>query len=503
MVGVTLLLIAGAAAAMLSVQHLRERPVNLRPHTARLAEEISGVLADYYVPEDAIERTPGVLLRDARSFWDLFRFRVDVPEDLNAEGLRHALRDTILKRYGAVLRAYENPEGGAVHFALGGRVFAEVVFHAPTPPPRVQVFLVPESLRVAEELPRLLATLGVPRDCCVPLGVLDREDDRAVWTLTRLEVTLPDGLSPAEVEAGIPKRLAEYNVHTRLVYRDAGAVLSVLSGDREFVEIVFPYHAASDIPNSSPVAGLPEPNDLPLESNGAADAANGPGENQPASLTQLRVAIILDDGGYGGPATEALWALDPNLTLAILPNTPLAEETATQAAALGFEVMLHMPMEIGGNARAFPGQINTDMDAGQIRALTEAALEQIPGVVGVNNHTGGKFTADAEAMRAFLEVIQEYGLYFIDSRTTASSVAYTEARALGVPCAARHVFLDNQPDREYIRGQFEQLIAVVKKRGEAVAIGHFRKETVAVLADMIPELEKEGIELVPASEIVR
>lgn len=498
--GATLLLAAAALAASLTIYHLRSRPVNLRPHTSQLADEIQSILQGHYVPEDAIDRAPGVLLSDEQSSWYLFRFRVHVPPDLNADGLREVLRDSVLREHETVVQTYENPEADAINLALAGRVFAEVIFLSEAPPAAMQADLRATCLRIAEDVQRIIVAMGTPQEQYVPLGVADREDAEARWLFVRVEATLPPGLFPKDVEARILRDMADRDVGTRLADTEAGTVLYVACAEKECLEVLFPRAPQEPASTSSDLPGL---HDLPMESNGAAEVLAPAQEPAPETLPQLRVAIILDDGGYGGASTEAIWALDPGLTLAILPNTPFAEATATKAVALGFEVMLHMPMETHGDIPAFPGQIETTMDAAQIRTLTEAALDQVPGAVGVNNHTGGKFTADAAAMRAFLEVIQEFGLYFIDSRTTASSVAIAEARALGIPCAARQVFLDNRLDREYIRGQFAQLIDVVKKRGEAVAIGHFRRDTVAVLEEVLPDLEGENILLVHASELAR
>jgi polysaccharide deacetylase 2 family uncharacterized protein YibQ len=250
---------------------------------------------------------------------------------------------------------------------------------------------------------------------------------------------------------------------------------------------------------------VPAPDTLPLESNGIEEdraALLHPVPPMPRA-GPAKVAIILDDGGYGGAVTEEALALDSRLTLAILPYTPHAERTARDAASLGFEVMLHMPMQANGNpARPFPGELNTGMDKETIQELVGKALEAVPSAAGLNNHPGGHFTSDAAAMAQFLEVLQDTGLYFVDSRTIHTSVAYDAAREAGVPAAERHVFLDNKTDHDYIRGQVAELIARAKARGAAIGIGHFRKDTVAVLADVLPKLEEEGVVLVHVSELV-
>jgi polysaccharide deacetylase 2 family uncharacterized protein YibQ len=246
---------------------------------------------------------------------------------------------------------------------------------------------------------------------------------------------------------------------------------------------------------------LPPLEELPLDSSGldAMDLGRRltgikyPGDSIP------KVAIIVDDGGYGGPVTSKILGLTSALTIAVLPYTPAAQETARKAAELGFEVMLHVPMEPAN----MTGRLTTKMSRQEIIKKTNEELEQAPQAVGVNNHIGSTFTADEGAITAFLEGIKDRPLFFIDSRTTAKSKAYEIARRLGIPAAMRDVFLDNEPDPNYIIGQFNQLIEVAKERGSAIGVCHFRSATVPVLTQMLPQLERNGIALVHVSELLK
>ncbi len=242
-------------------------------------------------------------------------------------------------------------------------------------------------------------------------------------------------------------------------------------------------------PNTDPVVA--EDGSIPAET--ASETAIVP-ESRP------RVAIILDDGGWGGRETEQILALDPRLTLSILPNTPFGTETAMRAAELGFEIMLHMPMQ-NGHGR-FPGELRVGMTAEQIRELTLQAAEQIPGACGANNHTGTTFTRNREGMEHFMDVMVELGWFFVDSRTTPGSVGYATALEKGVPALNRDIFLDHENTSSYINRQFGILLATARKNGFAVGIGHFRPNTVAALEKWIPKLEEEGIDLVHASELL-
>ncbi|NUM56199.1 MAG: divergent polysaccharide deacetylase family protein [Candidatus Hydrogenedentes bacterium] len=249
---------------------------------------------------------------------------------------------------------------------------------------------------------------------------------------------------------------------------------------------------------------FPDPESLPLDSTDFKIDAPTPSSTPPRPYTgPLRLAIIVDDGGYGGWITEEILALPNTLTLSILPHAPYSYETAQRATELGFEVMLHMPMENVSGKTTYPGEITVTMDENEMLDLTNQALSDVPGAVGINNHTGSKFTSNAEAMRTWLDLIKERGYFFIDSRTSRYACAFEVADEMEIPSAENDLFLDHHAGPDYIRARFKQVIEMVKRHGQAIAICHFRKNTVPILKAMMPQFEKEGIEIVHASTLVR
>ena len=94
------------------------------------------------------------------------------------------------------------------------------------------------------------------------------------------------------------------------------------------------------------------------------------------------------------------------------------------------------------------------------------------------------------------------GLYFVDSRTDVRTVARKVAREAGLANAQRDIFLDNEQDPDYVRYQFARLVETARRRGHAIGIGHPYPETLTVLADALPGLADQGVELVPVSRLV-
>ena len=218
-----------------------------------------------------------------------------------------------------------------------------------------------------------------------------------------------------------------------------------------------------------------------------------------------RAAIIIDDMGNDLGAARKLLALPYPLTFSVLPDLEHSARTADEAFAQGREVMLHLPMEPEAGARALPGpgEIKVGMTRGQVERIVESDLGSVPHAVGVNNHMGSRATADAALMAAVMRVLAARRLFFVDSRTTAQSRALDAARRLDVPAFYRSVFLDDTETVEYSLGQLRLFRREVEEKGAAIAIGHPHPTTIAALERFLPELERDGIELVPASELVR
>lgn len=135
-------------------------------------------------------------------------------------------------------------------------------------------------------------------------------------------------------------------------------------------------------------------------------------------------------------------------------------------------------------------------------ATVDAAVSRIPEARGLNNHMGGVLTADVNAMNMLMESLGGHGLFFVDSRTTPQSVASNLARQHGLAYAGRDIFLDNERDLAAINDQFNLAIALAKRRGQAIVIGHPYPETIEYLQNIIPLLDSAGIELVPVSSLL-
>lgn len=218
-----------------------------------------------------------------------------------------------------------------------------------------------------------------------------------------------------------------------------------------------------------------------------------------------RAAILVDDLGQDLEAARKILQMAYPLTLSVLPDLRFSARTAEEAHGAGREVMLHLPMEpeSASLANPGPGAIEVGMGSDEVERIIESDLATVPHAAGVNNHMGSRATADTTLMAEVMEALQARRLYFIDSRTTAATTALNAARRRGIPAFYRSVFLDDTPSTAYTLDQLRRFRSVVEEQGAGLAIGHPYPTTFTALAEFLPSLERDDIQLVSASELVR
>lgn len=216
------------------------------------------------------------------------------------------------------------------------------------------------------------------------------------------------------------------------------------------------------------------------------------------------IAIVMDDFGYNMNNLDNLFAIGQPVTLSILPDLVYSRRIAERASEHGYETILHLPLESHNKGvREEADTIRAGMTMEEVNARLRKEIASVPGLAGVSNHMGSKATEDSALMTMIFEYLKKDKLYFFDSLTSQKSVCRNVAQAAGLRYGRRDVFLDNSSDRDYIRKQFLEARKIAVKRGRAIAVCHDRSSTVAVLAEMMPEMKKEGIRFVKLSELVK
>lgn len=239
-----------------------------------------------------------------------------------------------------------------------------------------------------------------------------------------------------------------------------------------------------------------------LHANRTAKSHPAPHPSRPVA-SGPKLAIILDDVAGDASAADGIFALHYPLTLSVLPNHPQSSEIAKEAHRRGYQVMLHLPMESMANETAEAQELRPGMSPSEISRTLDAMLHTVPYAAGVNNHQGSRATSDAQLMSELMPLLRSHQLFFVDSRTTAATVAYDAAQSAGVRCAFRNVpFLDDVQEVRAVHRQLELAAKDAREKGQAIAIGHPHPATLRALAQFLPEAEAQGIRLVHASDLV-
>jgi len=216
------------------------------------------------------------------------------------------------------------------------------------------------------------------------------------------------------------------------------------------------------------------------------------------------IAIIIDDLGQQRNLSLAVTRLPGPVACSILPHMPWGKVVAESALQNGKEVMLHLPLQAMEAGRlAGVGEISLDNTLEELRQILAADLASVPNVVGINNHMGSLITRHPGHMSWLMAEISAHGdLFFVDSYTTALSVAQAAAIEHGVPTARRQVFLDAERGVANLEKEYARLLQLAREQGFAIAIGHPYPETTAFLLEMLPALADEGIDLVSVADLI-
>ncbi|MCK5880953.1 MAG: divergent polysaccharide deacetylase family protein [Sinobacterium sp.] len=250
---------------------------------------------------------------------------------------------------------------------------------------------------------------------------------------------------------------------------------------------------------------------LPLRASNLENYAVSPPTYQPVKrlyrfspqkTKKPRIAIIIDDIGYNIPLGQRAVNLKGQITLAVLPKTPGAKLLAQAGFESGKEIMLHAPMSNMNEFKLGPGALTEDLSKDEFLRVLNEDIDNIPHIVGVNNHMGSSLTTQKKQMSWVMATLKQRELYFIDSLTHGSSVAYITARRHGLVTSQRDIFLDHTISELMITQQVNRLIQRAHDQGYAIGIGHPYPETLAVLERMLPLLEENGIELVHVSTLI-
>jgi len=183
---------------------------------------------------------------------------------------------------------------------------------------------------------------------------------------------------------------------------------------------VAPSHPV-EAPTPAPNAGTPA---TPPPASAGRPAWQQYAKAVPVTEGRPMIAIVIDDMGIDKADSARVIDLPPGITIAFMTYAKDLARQAAAARAAGHELWLHVPMEpLDGELDAGPHVLKTSLTPEENRQRLDWALAQLDGYVGINNHMGSRFTSSEADMKPVLAEVKARGLAFLDSRTTAATVA--------------------------------------------------------------------------------
>jgi len=196
-------------------------------------------------------------------------------------------------------------------------------------------------------------------------------------------------------------------------------------------------------------------------------------------ISKPKLVIIIDDMQTASQV-KAVKSLHLNVTMSFLPPRAARPNSAKLASHEKF-YMVHLPMEAMHFSAEEPHTLHIHDSQQKISAKIKEIKKLFPKVAYINNHTGSKFTSNEIAMNRLIFALNTNHIHFIDSRTTAKTMAPKVLKNFGLKYVSRDVFLDHHMDKPYILKQIKKAIVLAKRRGHAIAIGHPHKNTLQAL----------------------
>ena len=214
---------------------------------------------------------------------------------------------------------------------------------------------------------------------------------------------------------------------------------------------------------------------------------------------RAKLVIIIDDVATFEHA-GMIKSLGLKITPSIFPATKTHPDTPSIARSFEF-YMIHLPMQAKHFDSPEIGTLTVNESFESMLAKIKKIRKDFPRAVYTNNHTGSRFTSDFNAMdRAYMALIDQ-GFIFVDSKTIAQTAVAKAAKKHNQPYISRDIFLDDNPSAAAVRRELVAAVNLAKKRGYAIAIGHPKKNTIAVIKESKNNILKD-VEVVYLKDIL-
>ena len=219
---------------------------------------------------------------------------------------------------------------------------------------------------------------------------------------------------------------------------------------------------------------------------------------------EKKIFLVIDDAGLALHETQQFLDIPIPMTIAVLPHQKQTREVCIEIGRdPQKEIILHQPMEAyNGQKNPGRGAIMDTTRPSEVRKILDGNLRSVRGAVGMNNHMGSRVTENTELIGEVLRFCKGHNLFFLDSKTAYNSQVPRMAKKVGMHLEERHVFLDINKDRDYIRKMWGSAVNKAQENGYVVVIGHiWSKESAIAIRDSYETLLNQGYTFHKISEL--
>jgi polysaccharide deacetylase 2 family uncharacterized protein YibQ len=217
-----------------------------------------------------------------------------------------------------------------------------------------------------------------------------------------------------------------------------------------------------------------------------------------------RAVIIIGDLGSDLLIARALAGIDAPVTFAIKPFQPFSKEVAELATLFHREVLLQLEPEADHRPNSPPSPTPpASTDRGGLSRWLAQNLAAVPHAVGISSRFQPPFAGDHEHMQSLLKALKEKNLFVVGAGDASLHDTCEVAASMAVGCADNTVVLGDTDDEQVIQNELQAVVETARTRGDTIATGHATQATLVTLRAAIPTFAAAGVDVVPASTVVR
>lgn len=218
-----------------------------------------------------------------------------------------------------------------------------------------------------------------------------------------------------------------------------------------------------------------------------------------------KIAILIEDFNFeADKITVDYLSFTEPLTFSLTPYLKKSSWTAEAANTYNKEILINLPFESAKKKKEIPykSTIMLHYPEVQITKIFNQAIKKVPNFSGFSNLNSSPVLSDSRAMSIVLNNIKKHHAYFIECRSTKSSVVSIISEKLKVPYQKINFSIDEKTDAAAIEELLRHYTIVALKKSKILISARPSMAFLKALKNVLPEMKQNGIRLVYVSEIV-